>query len=259
MCGLLILGLGAACGAPSGFEGVSSDDSVPKGPTRGRLRVVATYPHDRDAFTQGLIYHDGFLFESTGLEGRSSLRKVELASGKVLEERKLPAGDFGEGLALGHGWLVQLTWKQGRAYRWRLTDLVFDGSWSYAGEGWGLTFNGTQWIQSDGTAKLFYRDSRSFQVQRVSEVRRGGSPVLYLNELEWARGRIYANVWLSDELLEIDPDSGEVLRVFDAGGLLQSAEREQADVLNGIAWNSETDRFYLTGKLWPWLFEVELE
>lgn len=255
---LLLMGSVLACLPPSQGERADAPEQSSTEPQRGRVRVVAVFPHQTDAFTQGLLYHQGLLFESTGLEGRSTLRKVELATGRVLQERKLPPEDFGEGLALGQGFFVQLTWKQGRAYRWSVDNLQLLGSWSYSGEGWGLTFDGQQWIQSDGTAHLLFRDRESFSVLKVLEVRRSGNPVPYLNELEWARGRIYANVWSSDEVLEIDPHSGVVLTVFDAGGLLQPHEQEKADVLNGIAWNPDTDHFFLTGKLWPWVFEVEL-
>lgn len=248
----------SCAGTPGDTAPVRSGEE-PRRPDRGRVRVISAYPHDPEAFTQGLLYHDGHLFESTGLEGRSSLRLVELATGRVLREVRLPPEDFAEGLALGGRYLVQLTWKQGKAYRWNPDDFQLEGVWSFAGEGWGLTFDGKSWIQSDGSSTLTLRDPATFAARGTLEVRSRGVAVAYLNELEWARGSLFANVWMSDWIVEIDPTTGDVLAEYDLGGLLPLQERARADVLNGIAWNPGTDRFYVTGKFWPQLFEIELD
>jgi glutamine cyclotransferase len=222
------------------------------------VRVVAVHPHDPRAFTQGLVFHAGRLFESLGLEGRSALREVELASGRVLREVRLSPEEFGEGLALVGDRLVQLTWRNGVAHRWRITDLTPAGAHRYAGEGWGLAYDGRRLIQSDGSATLTFRAPEDFSVLGTLGVRRDGRPEPYLNELELADGALYANLWQSDEIVRIELASGEVRAVWSAAGLLSEAERAGTDVLNGIAWNPGARRFYLTGKLWPKLFEVEL-
>jgi len=225
---------------------------------RGEIRIVAVHPHDPAAFTQGLVWHDGRLYESLGGYGRSSVREVDLESGRVLRESRLPASEFGEGLALAGDRWIQLTWRESTAHLWRRDDLVAAGSMSYEGEGWGLTTDGDRLVMSDGSSALVFRSSESFAPLSTLRVTRAGRPEAYLNELEWAAGSIYANIWQSDEIVRIDPASGEVRAVFDAGGLLTAEERQSTDVLNGIAWNPGTGRFYLTGKLWPKLFEVEL-
>jgi glutaminyl-peptide cyclotransferase len=170
----------------------------------------------------------------------------------------LPAGEFGEGLALVGERLVQLTWHEGLARVWRRDDFALLATWRYEGEGWGLAFDGRELVQSDGSATLTFRSADDFSPRRTLEVRRAGRAQAYLNELEWAEGALYANVWQSDEIVRIDPASGEVRAVFDASGLLPAELRATTDVLNGIAYDPERRRFFLTGKLWPQLFEVEL-
>jgi glutaminyl-peptide cyclotransferase len=223
------------------------------------VRILASHPHDPTAFTQGLVFHAGRLYESTGMEGSSRLREVEIRTGRVLREVALPREEFGEGLALAGDLLVQLTWRNGRAHRWRLADFAPLGGFSYPGEGWGLAFDGTFLVMSDGSDKLTFRDPRTFEIARTLPVRRDGVPAAYLNELEVARGRVFANVWMSDEIVAIDPASGAVTAVYDAGGLLDLQEAARADILNGIAHDPGRDVFYLTGKWWPRLFEVALE
>lgn len=222
------------------------------------VRVLAAYPHDASAFTQGLLFRDGKLYESLGLEGRSALREVELTTGKVLREKKLPAQEFGEGLALVGDRLVQLTWQNGVAHVWRRSDFAALGEEKYENEGWGLTYDGNRLIQSDGSAKLTFRSPGDFSILGVLQVERDGRPAAYLNELEWVDGALYANIWQSDEIVRIDLAQGRVTAVWSAAGILSDEQRERADVLNGIAWNPASRRFYLTGKLWPQLFEVEL-
>jgi glutamine cyclotransferase len=237
---------------------LAASAAPPEAVVRGEVRVLAEHPHDRRAFTQGLLWHDGVLYESLGGYGESALREVDLATGAVRRETRLPRGEFGEGLALVGERLIQLTWREGVARFWRRADFAPDGSARFEGEGWGLTFDGRELIQSDGSSLLTFRAADDLSPRRTLRVTRAGRPEAYLNELEWADGALYANVWQSDEIVRIDPADGRVTAVFDAGGLLPPEERAGADVLNGIAWNPVSRRFYLTGKRWPKLYEVEL-
>lgn len=230
----------------------ASSEVVP----RLRAKVVAQYPHDPEAYTQGLLYFDGSLYESTGTYGGSSLRRTELESGEVSLLRPLPPDFFGEGLARVGSHLVQLTWQQGLALLFRLDDLEEEGRLSYVGEGWGLCFDGRHLIMSDGTHVLSFRDPETFAEERRLEVTRRGTPLDRLNELEWVNGSIYANVYQTDEIVRIDAESGEVRATIDAAGLLSPDERRRSEVLNGIAYRPTTETFLLTGKLWPHVFEV---
>lgn len=245
--------LAIACGGAAHRAGAGAAQPPPIS-----YRVVETWPHDPGAFTQGLLLHDGRLYESTGLHGRSTLREVEMATGRVMRSVSLPVDEFGEGLALAGDRLVQLTWQSGVAHVWDLKSFTRVAEWSYDGEGWGLTFDGRELVQSDGSARLTFRDPRSFASVRTLDVRRAGAPQFYLNELEWIDGAIWANVWQSDEIVRIDPAGGEVTGVLDLAGLLPDAERRGADVLNGIAWDGATRRLLVTGKQWPKLFALEL-
>jgi len=224
-----------------------------------RVRVVRKYPHATDAFTQGLIWHEGVMYESTGQYGRSSLRQVRLRDGQVLAQRELDPELFGEGLALVGDRLIQLTWRAGLAIVSDLTTLEPLETLRYPGEGWGLCFDGTTLVMSDGSSILEFRDPDSMELLREVSVLRDGHPVRELNELECVDGEIYANVWRRDEILRIDPTTGRVTAIIDAGGLLSAEEILRADVLNGIAYKPESQTFLLTGKLWPHVFEVELE
>lgn len=223
-----------------------------------RVRVVAKYPHARDAFTQGLLWHDGVLYESTGRYGKSSVRRVRLEDGEVLAERGLDPGFFGEGLALVEDRLVQLTWRSGVAVVSDLESLEREDLLHYPGEGWGLCFDGEALVMSDGSSILEFRDPASMELIREMTVWRGDRPVRKLNELECVGDDVYANVWQSDEIVRIDAETGRVTAVIDASGLLTTLESLRADVLNGIAYKPDTDTFLLTGKLWPHVFEVEL-
>jgi glutaminyl-peptide cyclotransferase len=232
---------------------------APAAPERLRVRVVATYPHDTGAYTQGLLWHDGTLYESTGQYGESTVRQVELATGRVLRQAELPRQYFGEGLALVGSRLVQLTWQEGVALIWGLADVAPRGEHRYTGEGWGLCYDGRRLVMSDGSARLTFRDPESFAVIGGVDVTLSGVPADRLNELECVEGAVYANVWRDQEIFRIDPGDGRVTAVINASGLISAKERLLADVLNGIAYRPETETFFITGKLWPKLFEVVFE
>ena len=223
-----------------------------------RLKVVRTFPHDPGAFTQGLLFLEGKFYESTGLYGRSSLRRVDPDSGVVERGVDLPADLFGEGLARVGGRLVQLTWKNRRALVWNLATLRKEREISYQGEGWGLCFDGRHLIMSDGSETLALRDPESFAKVGEIVVRRAGQPLRNLNELECLEGIVYANVWQNSHIARIDARTGEVTGWIDASGLLRPDEAHAADVLNGIAYLPATGHLAVTGKLWPRIFEVEI-
>jgi glutamine cyclotransferase len=221
--------------------------------------VVRTYPHDPTAYTQGLIYRDGFLFESTGLNGQSTLRKVNIETGEVVQQHRLDRSYFAEGLAEWNGQLVQLTWHSGVAFVYDLTSFAPRRTLRYMGEGWGLTRDREGFILSDGTDQLRFLDPGTFREIRRVRVTDGGVPVRDLNELEYIRGEVYANVWHTDRIARIDPQSGRVTRWVDLRGLMSAGYRLEAEaVLNGIAYDSTGDRLFVTGKLWPRLFEIEV-
>ncbi|MDX1644234.1 MAG: glutaminyl-peptide cyclotransferase [Thermoanaerobaculia bacterium] len=237
-----------ACAAGSGGEGVQ----------RLSVRVLGEVPHDPQAFTQGLLWHEGKLYESTGLHGRSTLRRIDPGDGRIEHSVELPEALFGEGLARVGDRLVQLTWRNGEARVYDLSTLELVERQRYSGEGWGLCFDGRELVMSNGSAQLVRRDPTSFAELERIEIRLDGRPVRGLNELECAEGWIYANVWQSDRIVRIDPASGEVMAVVDAAPLRRrlTTPLETDAVLNGIAYRPDTATFYLTGKLWPVLFEV---
>lgn len=223
-------------------------------------RVVNTYRHDRDAFTQGLVFVDGELYEGTGLEGGSGLRRVELETGKVLQSRPLDPSLFGEGIAVLGDRIYQLTWKNQTAVVYDRETFDPIDTFDYPTEGWGLTTDGERLIMSDGTSDLVFRDPETFAESGRVEVRYEGTPLPNLNELEFIDGEVWANVWRSDFVVRIDPATGDVTGVIDLRGLLPAADsgRRPVDVLNGIAHDPATGRIFVTGKLWPRLFEIEL-
>ncbi len=227
-------------------------------PTKQVPEVLNTYPHDPNAFTQGLLLYGGDLFESTGLFGQSSLREVDLETGEVVRELPLGSEYFAEGLALVGDKLVQLTWQNGRAFVYDRDTFNLENRFSYETEGWGLCYDGEGLYMSDGSATLFERDAETFEIQSEKQVKLGGEPVTQLNELECVGDFVYANVWQTDRIVKIDKKSGRVVSDIDASTLFPAAERpaDPNAVLNGIAFNPDTDTFYLTGKLWPKLFEV---
>lgn len=222
------------------------------------VRVIAGYAHDPAAFTQGLVVHDGALYESTGLYGESSLRQVALETGEVLGRVDLAEQYFAEGLALLDDRLYQLTWREQTGFVYAVEGFTENGTFSYEGEGWGLTTDGTALIMSDGSAVLRYLDPESFAVAGTLEVTDGALAIDRLNELEWVRGEIWANVLPSDRIARIDPRTGAVTGWLDLSGLLDDPAFGPAGVANGIAYDPATDRIFVTGKRWPLLFEIEV-
>lgn len=222
-------------------------------------RVVASYPHDRNAFTQGLALVDGVLYESTGLVGRSSLRRVDLATGTVRQQAPMPPPYFGEGLAVAGPRLFMLTWQHQRVFVHDRKTFARVGEFGYTGEGWGLCHDGRALVMSSGSDTLTVRSPETFAVQRSVRVTESGRPLDKLNELECVGTDVYANVWTTDSIVRIDMRSGRVTARIDASGLLSPLERTGVDVLNGIAHDPANGTFLLTGKLWPRLFRVRFE
>lgn len=222
--------------------------------------VVNSYPHDREAFLQGLIWHGGSLYESTGLNGRSTLRHIEFPSGKIVKSVKLSPEFFGEGLALVGNRLFQLTWHARRGFIYDLDTFNLLGEFTYDGEGWGLTYDGTHLIMSNGSDALTYLNVENFKPTRKLSVTMNGRPVRQLNELEFIEGEIWANVWQRDIILRINPATGRVTSYLDMKGLMPQEMRAGGeDVLNGIAYDAERKRIFVSGKLWPRIFEIRLK
>jgi glutamine cyclotransferase len=223
-----------------------------------RYEVVRAYPHDPKAFTQGLEFADGFLYEGTGLNGASGIRKVRLETGEVLQVQKLEDRYFGEGITLFGDSVIQLTWRTGTGFVYDRETFERRRSFSYTGEGWGLTHDGTRLIMSDGSSSLRFLDPTTFKETGRLNVTDGGRPVAQLNELELVRGEIYANVWQTDRIARISPKTGDVTGWIDMRGLLSPAESKGADVLNGIAYDEKGNRLFVTGKWWPKVFEIRV-
>ncbi len=222
-------------------------------------RIVHTYPHDPRAYTQGLVFVDGHLYESTGLNGRSSLRMVDLETGRVLQSAPVPSQYFAEGLAPWGSTLVQLTWQSHVVFVYDRFSFRLLRTMHYPGDGWGLTEDGRSLILSDGTATLHFLDPQTLREIRRVVVKDRGAPVTQLNELEYVRGQIYANVWHTDRIARISPATGQVLGWIDLTGLLAPGEVSDPEaVLNGIAYDAPRDRLFVTGKLWPKLFEIKI-
>jgi glutamine cyclotransferase len=222
-------------------------------------RIVHIYPHDTQAFTEGLFYLNGQLYESTGLSGQSTIRRVRLEDGHVLQSITLPAGPFGEGIVNVGDQIVSLTWQGGTGYRWDRRSLRRLGEWHYPGEGWALTRNATEIVMSDGTAQLRVLDPATLAERRRLNVTIRGAPLERLNELEWVDGAILANVWLTGFIVRIDPASGRVTGVIDLSALAaENARTGEDNVLNGIAWDAARHRLFVTGKNWPHLYEIAL-
>lgn len=254
--GFVAAALVAGLGVVAWCMGTVDQPLFPTSPAALKARVLRAYPHDRSAFTQGLIWRDGLLYESTGLVGRSSLRKVELATGAVRQQVPVPAPYFAEGLADVGNRLFQLTWQHGRVLVYDKNTLGRVGELSYEGEGWGLCHDGRALVMSDGGDRLTVRAPDTFDVIRTVSVTMEGRPLGRLNELECVGGDVYANVWTTDTIVRIDVKTGAVTARIDASGLLTPAESVGTDVLNGIAYDPADRTFLITGKLWPKLFRV---
>ena len=225
---------------------------------RFSFKVVKAFPHDPTAFTQGLVFADGIFYESTGLRGHSTLRKVAPETGAVLQQATVESRYFAEGLALVGNELLQLTWQEHTGFVHDKTTLKRLRTFTYPTEGWGLAFDGRSLVMSDGSARLFFLDPRTQKPVRDLQVMDGARPVEGLNELEFVRGELWANVWQTDRIAKIDSANGRVTGWIDLTGLLrQEARGPQGDVLNGIAWDKAGDRIFVTGKKWPLLFQIE--
>jgi len=264
---LLMLALIAlvACGkhAPENAADVPPSPSIRSGETPDPIfysyEVVHAWPHDPAAFTQGLVFRDGDILESTGLNGQSTLRDVELDTGRVLKQIPVPSEYFAEGLAVIGTRAYQLTWQNRKGFIYDVDTFRQEGEFGYDGEGWGLATDGRWLILSDGTSRIRFLDPATFRLVREINVTASGRPIGRLNELEWIKGEIFANVWQADVVVRIDPSSGVIRGIIDFSGLLPSIDRRaDTDVLNGIAYDAVHDKLFVTGKRWPKIFEVRL-
>ncbi|MEX2573607.1 MAG: glutaminyl-peptide cyclotransferase [Balneolaceae bacterium] len=248
LAGLLFLNLVACAGSSS----LTSDV------TRFDYQVVNTWPHNTDAFTQGLIFLNGYLYESTGRHGQSSLRKVDLKTGKVLRQHDVDETFFAEGLTVWEDRLIQITINSGTAFVYDMETFEIIRKFSYTGNGWGLTNDGEHLVMSDGSPVLRYFNPENFRETGQVTVTENGRPVRNINELQMVGDRIFANILFEEHIIIIDPETGRVTGRVDLEGLLSPEDRKEANVLNGIAYDSEGDRLFVTGKLWPALFEIRL-
>ncbi|RVU05438.1 glutaminyl-peptide cyclotransferase [Novosphingobium umbonatum] len=254
--GLALLGAGITY-AQSG-RGILGKSGAAEPPVAA-AQIVRRLPHDRRAYTEGLFIDHGQLFESTGMEGRSSLRRVDMASGKVLAQVNLPRPLFGEGIAPWHGQILMLTWRDGIGFRFSAKDFAPQGRFTYLGEGWGMAATPSGLVMSDGSDTLRFIDPATFRVTRTLTVTAGGIGVPMLNELEWVEGEILANVWMSERMARIDPETGRVKGWIDLSALhRETGAYGQDQVPNGIAYDAATRKLYVTGKEWPSLFEIKL-
>jgi glutamine cyclotransferase len=241
------------------ISGQPSHAPGPRRPPEYTFKIIRTYPHDPAAFTQGLVYHDGFFYEGTGLNGRSQLRKVRVETGEVVQHVDLPGEYFGEGIAIVRNKVIQLTWQSHIGFVYNLSDFKLLRQFSYPGEGWGLTSKGNEIFMSDGTAEIRVLDGTTLKEKRRFTVRDGTTPVDQLNELEFVEGELFANIWQTDRIARISPHSGKVVGWIDLTGLLSPVYRRQdGAVLNGIAYDSVHKRLFVTGKLWPSIFEIQV-
>ena len=254
LVGILIA---AAILVPSIIALVLLSDKPANTPTRYTYSIVNVYPHDANAFTQGLVFDNGVLYEGTGLCGHSTLRRVELETGKILQLYALPNEFFGEGITVFGDKIIQLTWqsRKGFVYDKHSFDLLHE--FSYPTEGWGITHNGSRLIMSDGTATLYFLDPETFEKTGQVDVHDAGA-VTRLNELEYIRGEVYANIWQEEKIAIIDPQTGQIRAWIDLSGIQDPEDQRPENVLNGIAYDAEEDRLFVTGKMWSQLFQIEL-
>jgi glutamine cyclotransferase len=248
----------AGCGKDSSASPAAP--SANAAPIAYTYQIVNVFPHDRGAFTEGLEIHNGVLFESTGLNGQSDLRKVDLSSGRVLQQTKLSGQYFGEGMSVLGDKVFQLTWKNEKGFVYGLDSFAVEREFTYTGEGWGMTNDGHSLIMTDGSDEIRFLDPATFKVTRSIHVLRDGQPLTQLNELEWVKGELYANIWQTPFVARIDPATGRLLGLIDFSGLLTPDDLRggHVDVLNGIAYDATNDRLFVTGKNWPKLFEVRV-
>jgi glutaminyl-peptide cyclotransferase len=254
---------GQAAGWPSSAAVAAAPASAPASAAvrvqQCGYEVVAEYPHDSSAFTQGLFWHDGHLYEGTGQYGQSRLSRVQLSSGKPLKTQPLSDDHFGEGITRWGDQIIGVTWRSGIGYRWRLKDLKPLGQFRYDGEGWGVTMVGDDLALSDGTSTLRFFDPATMTEKRRVTVNLGGRPIAMINELETIHGKIWANIWMSDAIIRLDPSTGAIDQVVNFAGLREKAGAAGHDmVLNGIAWDEQGQRLFVTGKNWPKLYQVRV-
>ena len=250
----------ATANSASSATSTATDSSQPARTPTYSVEVVNTFPHDRGAFTEGLYFHEGRLFESTGEFGTSNIREVDLATGRVLRKHDLDSLYFGEGTVIVGDKLYELTWKNQKAFIYDWKTFAPKGEFTYEGEGWALTTDGKSLIMSNGSSVIAWRDPKTFKIEKTLEVNEHGTPVKALNELEWIKGELWANVWQSDQIARIDPVTGNVIGWIDLAGILPAIDRDgNEDVLNGIAYDAAKDRVFVTGKKWPKIFEIKLK
>jgi len=243
---ILFLALAATAADPAPIE-------------RCGYRIVQSYPHDATSFTQGLFWQDGHLYEATGQYGHSRVARLDLETGKALAETKLPADQFGEGITRWGEQIIGVTWQNGIGHRWSIKDLKPLGTFKYDGEGWGVTMVGDSLVLSDGSSDLKFLDPATMAEQKRITVRFGGRPLAMINELETIDGQVWANIWMTDFIIRIDPATGNVVSLIDLAGLKADAGATGGDsVLNGIAWDAKKKRLFVTGKYWPKLYEIAL-
>jgi len=253
-------GAGSPSSTNKAAEGANKTAETAAAPVNYGYQIVNIYPHDSAAFTQGLVFIDGKIYEGTGQEGHSSLREVELQSGHILKKVDLPEPYFGEGIALLNGKIYQLTWQHQVGFIYDAKSFEQVGKFNYSGEGWGLTTDGHSLILSDGSNRIRFLDPDSFKVTKTIAVLDGQIPVNELNELEYVNGEIYANIWHDEHIVTIDPQTGRVTGRIDLTGLLPPGDvQDEEAVLNGIAYDEPGKRLFVTGKLWPRLFEIKLK
>ncbi|MDO4758055.1 MAG: glutaminyl-peptide cyclotransferase [Rikenellaceae bacterium] len=253
---LLLLALPMACGC--GSKGRSKRIEIPE-PDRYTYRIVKEYPHARNAYTQGFVFHKGILWEGTGEYGGSEIRTLNLNDGSYFTEATLPDSEFGEGITIHNNYLYQLTWTENVCHVYSIETGAKVRDFRYIGEGWGLTTDGEKLYLSDGSAKIFKINPENFRREGSVTVTYKGQPVDYINELEWIEGKIWANVYLTDQILIIDPATGRAEGVVELEGILPDSLRDETtDVLNGIAYDAATKRILITGKKWPKIYEIEL-
>lgn len=258
---LVLTACAASCQSPQGVpsQPQATAPAAAKAIPVLTARVIKSYPHDPQAFTQGLEFSDGHLYESTGRTGQSTLRECALETGKVLRKVKLPENEFGEGLTIVHGKIYQLTWLSKKGFVYDLRTFQKSGEFAYASEGWGLSHDDASLILSDGSNQLKFIDPLSFAVTRTLEVYAGNDAVTNLNELEYVREEIWANIWHSTRIARIDPKSGQVLAWIELQPLVLKEQRESEDVLNGIAYDAKADRLVVTGKNWAEVVEIKVD